>query len=425
LRNPIPETIQDLSRITTSLNGLPLIPYYGNTFSEGFGVLKLLFEVHELSSSASSCINSIGRYAFGGDMDIIDAGIAGFISETTDLSYNERLSFAEFLGGLGIPLTDIRKITESCDKHYKKCGNAYIYLREYNVAGENKVKAESIHPQNLCYLKPEVDDNSGVRTLVFSENFDQWSSYKFEYKFIRAFPEWSEGDGYRETVIHIGNFTSKSTWYGRPDSLSVLFEMIAEIKSGEQRMKVASADFVSTTILAFEQENFEIDGQGDESKEATAISKGKILRSAMTNSGDNPSALMTIDYPSGGQPPTPISINVNRDSAYMEKAKQISSDAIYSNFDWAKELTGATQSRGGIGSNMLKDMLSIKFTTTIQPLQDFWSSVWADIFKLYSDKPYTVKFPNLIENYNWNAEMETEDTTNAGSNDNEIETIEE
>jgi len=425
LRNPIPDTIQDLSRITTSINGLPIVPYYGTQFNTGYAVLKLLFEVHELSPSASACINSIAKYAFTGDMDIINAGVPGFITEEQEISYSDRLQFALLLENIGIPLPLIKKITEAAEKHLMKCGNAYIYLKESTLTGETRLHAECLHPLNVAYLKPSDDDKSGIRTFVFSENFDQFSSFKFDYKFIRSYPEWTENEGSKETIIHIANYVGKSTWYGRPDSLAVLFEMISEIKAGEQRMKVSATDFVSTMILAFEQEFHETDNQGDESREATATEKGRILRTAMTNTGNNPSALMTIDYPNGGQPPTPIELGVNRDYQYMNASKAISSDAIYSNFDWAKELTGQTQTRGGIGSNMLKDLLSIKYTTTIQPRQDSWSSFWASVFREYFDNGYTIKFPNLIENFNWNANLESEDDAQQSNETNEINEMEE
>lgn len=376
-------------------------------------------DVHELSSSASACINSINHYAFDGDMDIVDCGIPGFLSETRELSYTERLSFVQRLSDLGIPMTDIISITKDCERNYKQSGNAYLYIKKYTLAGQQRAKVESVHPLNLAYLKPDKDDKTGIRTFVFSENFDQTQSYQFKFKLIRAFPEWTVTDGVEETIIHFANFTGKSTWYGRPNSLSVLFEMWSESKSGEQRMKVSNSDFVSTMILAFEQESFESDTQGDEDKESTAIDKGKILRAAMTNRGDNASSLMTIDYPNGGNPPTAIEVKVNRDHQYMKESANISASRIYESFDWSRELTGGVNAKGGIGGNILKDLFSIKYTTTLQPLQDTWAHRWGKVFNLFFEDNLTVKYPNLIENFNWNVELETKENA-----ESEIETDE-
>ena len=381
-------------------------------------------EVHELSASASACIHAINHYGFNGEMDIADMGIPGFLSETRDLPYNERLAYVEALINLGIKLPQVAEITQKCEAYLKASGNAYIYIREQNVMGEPKIYIEAIHPLNLAYIKPDPTDNSGVRTFAFSENFDQMAAYQFKYKLIRAYPEWSENEGVKETIIHIKSGYGKSTWYGRPKSLSVLYEMIAEWKQGEQRMKVANADFVSTMILAFEQDSFETDTQGDENKQSEAIRTGKVLRAAMTNAGDNPSALMTIDYPHGGKAPTPIEVKVNRDHQYMQGSNDVSTAKIYSCFDWSRELTGNSSVRGGIGANILKDLFSIKYTTTIQPLQEFWAAKWGEIFSWYLPQRYTVKFPNLIENYNWNANEEAIDNNDSETiNDSQDETI--
>lgn len=362
-------------------------------------------EVHELSSSASACINSINHYAFEGDMDIVDAGVPGFMTERVDLSLDEKLQYIDALKNLGVKLTDIISLTKSLERNYKSSGNAYLYIRKYNVMGEQRIKVESIHPLNLAYIKPDDNDSSGIKTFAFSENFDQTRSYQFKYKLIRAYPDWSEGDGFEECIYHIKNITGKSTWYGRPNSLSVLYEMISEMKAGEQRMKVSNSDFVSTMILAFEQDGYETDTQSDEDKEGEAIRTGKVLRAAMTNAGDNPSALMTIDYPHGGNAPTPIEVNVNRDYQYMKESNDISSGKIYGCFDWARELTGNVSVKGGIGSNLIKDMLSVKYTTTIQPLQEFWSHEWKTVLDNFIELPYALKYPNLIENYNWNVDQ--------------------
>lgn len=407
LRNPIAETINDKRLIIDYVNGLPLVPYYGNDTRTSFNTLKLLENLHELSPSAHSCMEDIIHYCFKGDYDVCTMEHSGFMAETEDLPYSDKLAFLSQLEGIGITIEQINDVTCELSRSMDKFNNSYLYIREY--LGQYHI--EAIHPMNLMLLDTTLGE---PKTYVFSENFDITQFVMFKFKMIRKYPEWTEVDGAKETILHFTDLNSRSRFYGRSKRIAILNDMFAEYKGAQQRGKVSGSDFVATMILAFEQEDYTSDLQGDDGQntEAAAVSKGKQINAAMTNKSDlngSPDSILCIDYPHGGQAPTPIKMEVNRDHQYMVSSNEIAVSNIYANYGWFKELSGKAQSKGGIGANILKDLFEVAYTTVIQPRQDTMSKIWHKVFSIMIDgNDKTIKFPNLMENMGWNQGMADE-----------------
>jgi hypothetical protein len=129
---------------------------------------------------------------------------------------------------------------------------------------------------------------------------------------------------------------------------------------------------------------------------------GKALRKVTTNRGDNPESLGIVDYPNGAQTPQVTTVNISRDSKWLETGVKVASNYIYAAHRWSKVLNGFERPSSGIGGNVLIDEFITCNASTIEPMQQTWESRAMQILReVNSRRPqfagYGVKLSNKVE----------------------------
>lgn len=414
LNNPIPEVIKDPIELGEFFDKYSIIPYYGNTEGSSHSMLNLLSDLSVLSASHRACKQDIKTYAFSNKVDLIKSPIPGLILDTDyTISNAEKINFnANFLERYGINLNNIVNINRDSYESLADSGNGYIRVRIVNIGGTVKVYFKVLHYKHCAYLRTK---NTEDRILIYTKKWGDevyWLNnppeiYKVSY--LGNTFNWGikKNGTIKETVLHIRNQIDESDYYGRPNILSVLYWMYVEFSQSDLAVKTSSTEFVSKMLLAFEETDPTRlkKGSEEESRQSTFRKRMAVLRSLTSNEGaiDEAKTLAGIEYPFGGKPPVAIPLNINRDVKYNEFNIDKSSSYIYSIHGWDKQLTGFEPARSNIGGNIIIDLFTVKNTGTIKPLQEYWTDVWANIFKEigiqvnYTGEIYTIKYKNLIK----------------------------
>jgi hypothetical protein len=270
---------------------------------------------------------------------------------------------------------------------------------------------------------PLVTKEDEAGAILWSPDFHLEQLKNF--KVFNTYPAFKE-EGGRETVFHF-KLNSKEVW-GRPGDESAVRWMLNEALISLKEAKVASTDLVSKVLLFVEEPDFGDFADGNQSfkeedgKETEKSTRNdswfktqmQALRALTTIEGDNPKALAGFQYANGTKQPHVEKLEVSRDSKYLETVTRVASDHIYQANRWSKELTGFTQTKGGIGSNLVTDLFQWKYTTVIQPRQHWWSSRIGEIWNFMFEEniPYGIEFPNAIENL-----IESEDDTESSGSE--------
>jgi len=413
LVNPILEAVKDELHLNDLFRKYDIIPYYGTQNESSHSMLQLISDLTELSPSHAACKNAVKTWAFGSGVEIIPTRTARKREdEESLLSESEKSQFEELLFSIGIDLSAVIDHTEVIFDNYSDTGNAYVLIRLSRVNSTWNVKIEPIHPKNAAYLRSKRGTaNRIVNTPYWSEDF--WAKKKPFLAFgsdIRSDFVWNRkrnGD-VLETIVHIKRKADASPYYGRPAILSVLESLYVEHAGKQKDCKVAGTELISKMILAMEEPppNRKVVKRktGKEGVYNHDLDSASYkLRQLTTNEGEKARTIALMNYPSGAQPPTPIPLEVNRDHQFDKHMVDKHASAIYSIWDWDRQLTGATPAKANIGGNIILDLFTVKNTSVVTPNQRFYENIWGRIFteigKITNpgETMRTIKFPNLID----------------------------
>lgn len=421
-RNPIPEALKDPRKITQLFKKYDIIPYFGDEQQTSHSLLSVIADLADLSPSHTACKRDLKAYAFGGRLDVQRYGIPGLsLSDEESLvsDANLKIAFFKRLMELGLSPASILNITKNLFDLLKDGGNAYLHIKEIRVGSTVSLELTPWHFTQAGYLMrtSPTDIDNIVLTAYWDE--DYWKEVKplvLPVSSIGKPYNWKESENYRETVLHLKIENTRTHIYGKSDLLSVMNALYAEYKTLELNAKIAGTELTAKHLLAFEETDpARIGRVGKESKTSASTGIGtkktdfktriQALRELVTADGPDEKAtgLAGIQYPKGGQPPTLLNFNVNRDVEYAKWTADNAASVVFSVNGWAKELTGQVSIKAGVGANMLYDLFLVKNVSTIRPMQDFYANtVWADIFTNLGDvvgsqfSGLTVKYPDLI-----------------------------
>lgn len=379
--------------------------------------LQLLYDLYALSPSRGTVINDKRDLSFQGQADLIYTGVPGLKMDDKELSDSEKLKFIERFTEFGIKWSEFIDLAYHGDKHLSICGNVFVLYRERTVAGVKRGKIEVLDCRDCVPLKTSENEADAI---LWTPDF--FTGDIRDYEVYNVYPYYKQEGRERTTVFH-WKLNNEGVW-GRPSDEQAIRWMIAEAMIALKETKVSSTDLVSKILLLMEEEETsdfadgiqsfktdETNGVETESSlklRSTFRQKVNALRALTTVEGDNAKALAALQYPYGTKSPEVVKLDVSRDSAYLESITQIASSHIYQANSWSKELTGFTQSKGGIGANLLKDLFQWKYITKLQPRQEWWarniSELWSFMFQ--EEVENSIKYPNLIENLNLSEEEE-------------------
>lgn len=420
-KSPLPEALKDPKKINDLFHKYDIIPYYGDEQNTSHGLLSIIADLADLSPSHTACKRDLKAYAFGGRLDVQRYGIAGLsLSEEESLvsDPNIKIQFFQRLIELGLSPASLLNITKNLFDLLKDGGNAFLHIKEIRVGNTVKFELTPWHFTQAGYLMRDSskdDINAVVLTAYWDEEY--WRKVPplvLPVSLIGEPYNWKESQNIRETVLHLKVENTRTHIYGKSELLSVMNALYAEYKTLELNAKIAGTELTAKHLLAFEETDpARIGRNGKESKAASGIgtkrtdfkTRIQALRELVTADGPDEKAtgLAGIQYPKGGQPPTLLNFNVNRDVDYAKWTAENAASVVFSVNGWAKELTGQVSIKAGVGANMLYDLFLVKNVSTIRPMQDYYATtVWADIFSNLNEvigkqfSGLTVKYPDLI-----------------------------
>lgn len=431
LPNPIPYSVKDVDQLQRFIKKYQIIPYYGTEENASHSFLDLLTTLTTLSPTFTGVASDLAWYTFGQNVSIVGRSRPGLASEITELDYNEQVRFDDYLAGLNIRLVKILKLCHELDYHLNVTGNAYLHIRRINVGGTTRYEMSVEHYKHCAYL---VSQDIGEQFLIVSKFLgDDQRMQKFPPLVLRATQmdeniKWTSiGRGVEDAIIHLkrGTYSDESDYYARPHIISVLTWLYTDFQIGNLASKVAATELVSKMLLAFQAQDpntlpdddpvqVEYNGNGKIGKQEVDMFKRNMLtlKELTSNLGRHPSQLGTgeaaavfagVEYPYGSVPPTPIPLELNRDTKHQVFQYDSAKTAICSALRWSPELIAARPTTTTLGGNLLYDIFTMRNVTTINPRQtyfeDFWNNIFAQVLEREGSsdfRNYGIKFPEVI-----------------------------
>lgn len=381
----LPDIVKDPKDVSQRFQGQGIIPYASTSTGTAQSYLDLLFALYELSPSHGICISNLNEWAFGGDMGFQNIGISGLLMQGDNnnvLSDNEAVSIAYTLDDIGLPISKIQELQWQLFKSYKVCGNAWLRVVVSRGVEASAVMAEVIDPRNIALLPR--DKKTGIQSVVWSKDKPLNSKSPSKLKLGRIWPHMIEDGGNVEFFFQFSNAGSK--YYGRPDTIMAIMPMITEARQEVLFANIANNDLAMKFILMVQ----EITPAGEELENKDGGAARAVIKNIRNIGGevdiDGESQVMAaIGYPEEAETPTVVKLDGNRDSAYFQFSSSNASGKIFAAHNWSKVLSGYETAPSGIGANIVLDEFKVKNVTTIQPIQQRWSSNWASVFSAISE----------------------------------------
>jgi hypothetical protein len=402
LRNPLPKVLQDDTYLQDFYRGLKLVPYAGSSAGTSHAFLRLLCDFYDLSPSHGSCVDDKVFWSVQGDVDIIRQERPGLKMDRPELSDAEKVAYYDYLESAGIYLPEFIETMGILAKDDEKTGNAYLRFREVRVGDEYVYSVKRIDPMHFMYIYSEPGQ---PKTGVISKHLYNPSRFlerDDEYEVVNVWPNWKESGPVRETVFHWKNNRSGDPWYGRPASMHSLYWMFVEWQKANHVAKVSQSELTAIAFMFLEKPDPNSLTEDGKDSDVNIKALGKALRKVTTNRGDNPESLGIVDYPNGAQTPQVTTVNISRDSKWLETGVKVASNYIYAAHRWSKVLNGFERPSSGIGGNVLIDEFITRNASTIEPMQQTWESRAMQILReVNSRRPqfagYGVKLSNKVE----------------------------
>lgn len=431
LPNPIPLTVRDPEDLGVFFEKYGIIPYYGTSENTSHTFLDLLNTLTDLSPSFNMVMRDLKEYTFGLNIDFVGRAIPGLAADPIELSDIEKSKFALFLSDYNITLPQIRKLSKRIDQHLAVCGNAYLRIRRIQEGSTTKYFLSVPHYKHVAYMKSQ---DRGERFLIVSKFLgDLTLMSKYPPLVIPATQagdqiNWSTTEsGVEEAVIHvkIDEDSDESDYYARPDILAALTWLYTDFQLGNLNSKIAATELITKVILAFQapdpnslpdDEPIEVEiGEGGNigGKQLDYFERNVlILKNLTSNLGSNASnmdaaqaahSIAAIEYPFGSQEPTPIPLEMNRDTAHQTWQSDQATAMICATLGWAPELVGMRKASATLGGNLIYDLLTMKNMSTIKPRQIFFQDLWNGILGQINQREgggydnYGIRYPDVVE----------------------------
>lgn len=394
--NPIPKAVQDPEYVRDFFSKAKLMPYSGSSTGSSHGILKILYDLAALSPSKESVINFISRYGFEGDLTLKKRTIPGIrIEDDSKLEYSDIIKVADALSEVGIDFPMIGNMAKRHVLDCEVCGNYYMVYEEIQVGSAQKVLLKYVHPKSFFY-KAQKTASSPVEGVVFRYEWNLKDEIESRFETIGVYPFFTKTKTGRKTIFHAANLRDQNDLYGRPIDISTLTAQYVEYCNNDLAAKVSRKEIVTKYILAFQEE---VIGQsGDESNKERAKSTRKILQSSRegyydpelneyVEHDDQSQTVAFISY-TGEKAPTPIKLEVARDSKWFETTGSSMSNFIFAANGVPKDLASFDKARGTLNSNsgeFILQQFNITDISLIRPKQNSMSRVWNKIFSLIAE----------------------------------------
>lgn len=429
LPNPIPSSIVDTDQLQKFYQEYRLIPYYGGDENTSHRFLDLLGTLTDLSSTFKAVSRDLREYTFGGNASFIGNSVPGLDIEPEILTPEQQIEFVSFLSDRNVMLKSLVKMLKRADYFLLVSGNAFLRIKRVTVGDTVRYYFSVPHYKHVSYT---VSDDPGEMFVVVSKFLgDRQRMNKYPPAVLRVSESdeelrWMETEpGVEEAIIHMRNpaDSDESDFYSRPDILPSMPDLFVDHQVPNQQSKIAATDLISRVILAFEAEapdglddeyeNEEPD-PGDEGKGRDNFERSMlVLKQLTTNMGAHPntlgpdrsaSVLAGVEYPHGGNAPTPIKLDVNKDTVHQKWQRGEAATFIAAVMGWSVTLLQIKEAKSNIGGNVLNDLFRICNVRTIKPRQRYFEDAANNLLRQICEleggadefKNYGIKFPDVI-----------------------------
>lgn len=374
LENPLPKAVRDTGKLREFAKKFNVEPYFGSSAESAHSALNVLFDLHYHSPSHGTCVNDICSWAFEGLVDVVQRGVDGLLldsDEAIQVDPQTKIRFAETLSEIGVKLPQIIELTKQLWTSYQIFGTAYMKYKEVTVLGVKKVFIERLTTKDVILLQAD-NVTEEEREILVVEDYSVDAVKEGRYEILKVFPYMDvEANGDRTTVFVLKNQTDDGSWYGRPPSYSSLFYQFVEYLQGDHACKVTATDLVSFAVMFIQNKPYPANQENNGDQDSEIIELAKKINAKFTQKGKFSSSqgIGVIGYPHGVNEPTMEKLEVNRDTNWAKLNSERASDFIYASMRWSKELSGLSSARGGIGSDILKNLFQIRQVGTINQEQ--------------------------------------------------------
>jgi hypothetical protein len=437
IKNPVPVTVRDKEDLKNFFQELEIVPYYGTVEASSQSVLMLINDLCELSPTFQAYRRDINAYVFGLKIDFIGDTLPGISVDNTELSQQEIINYASYLGGLGLPAPKLIKLSRRIDQFLDICGNAFLWVKRSRLNGRASYWFSVPHFLHVGYSR-QAEGLFGENKVALISPYigDKQKILEHGYDLVRVTREGEElkwgmnEDGIEETLIHITREenNSRSVYYERSPLISLLPWLYVDYEIGVLTSKIAATDIITKKILAFEgQDPNTIPMTSGEVKDINNVGQiGRkdvdyftrnmmILRELTTNLGNHANApgqmngeqmkkaanvLAGVEYPYGSKAPEQIDLEVNRDVKYQDWQVNQASAVICGRLGWNNTLLGFREAKANIGGNVLKDLFVLANIRTVRPKQNEIATIWDNLLLQLKENEqfagYGVRFGDVI-----------------------------
>lgn len=426
LPDPIPREVKDPDDLQTFFDKYKIVPYYGTEEYTSHSMLELFRVLTTYSATFKAVVRDLAYYTFGLEVDIIGRARPGLAIEPIELAPEQQIAYQGWLADRGITTKKILKALRRADLHEQSSGNAYLVIRRITVGDTIRYDFKVPHYKHVAYIEPADGQDQVFQLAIISKYLgDIQKMQKYPPTILAVTQEddpiiWNDTGqpGIEKAMIHIRNEDEddEGSYYARPDILPILNWLYVEYEQGNQNSKVAATDLITKLLLAFQapdpntipEEEFDDKDNGFVEVNPTDVpyisASGKlgktikkhdyfsrnmmILRELTTNLGlhphangfgENASTIAGVEYPFSGVAPTPIPLEMNRDTKHQEFQRDTAVAQICQTLRWAPELTSMRPAKTNLGGNLLFDMFTIKNESTITPRQRRFEGIINDI----------------------------------------------
>lgn len=385
IKNPVQETMASLCGAPKFFEDYVLIPSYGNTIEGSNKKLKTYHDLAQLSMSFNSCDDWLKRFCFGAGFEIIERQTPGLIMPNTEPIQDTE--FVDLFKRSKLSFNSLIRHTGTLNRQRMESGDFWLLCRLIRVGEEIRIVFECID-YRTCYkvLTSDFETPIAMHAKEFSRNFFQRIEKGDEE--MKLFPistigedfNWSgslEEDDEIYTLIHGYIEMDKNSHYGSSPLDCVLNWMQSEWNYGNLTCKISSSETVTKNILAVEAEPEETGKE--ESEGFTFGDRASNFKRFSTNRGSIAEAdtMLLMEYFENA--PELLSLDLNRSKTYQEYALNESAGLIYSRLGVNQILANRLQPKGGIGSEQVKNLLTLSNVSTVIPLQNYFSNFWNEV----------------------------------------------
>jgi len=422
LQNPIPTETPDPQDLAHWIREHKAIPYFGTWERSSHLFLRLLRDLCELSPTYQIVLEARQAYTFGLNLNIVARTYPGIDIEAVPAPIPQQIEYCKALAGYGLTVTDINTLSKEADGHLTESGNGYLRVTRARAGGAVRYGFEVLDYLDTMYVFSDDPLDEFVLNSKFL--FDTAKLDKYPPDLYRVTPAGQPlrfmemPDGTEATVIHMKakKRSGGGDYYGRTRLIAFLTWLYVDFQHGNHISKVSAAEFVTKKLLAIEGEDPNAIGDqlGDDGKAVDTFTQNlrtiqEVTTSVATKGNamgpkKNQASIGLLEYPFGGNPPTEIDLEVNRDVAYLQYQGDKAEDKVAAALGWDTILTSLRKATATLGGNLLIDTFVLKNTETVEPKQNYFEAIWngviGEIMETEGAPPALramgIQFPNEI-----------------------------